>query len=119
MKSDLAIVIPVYNEGKVVRGVVEDLRKRRPNDIIITVNDGSKDNSLKELLKVDGIYVLSHDVNMGQGAALQTGIEMARELDCKYVVTFDSDGQHSVDDIEIFYQDIKKKKLGIIIGSRF
>lgn len=120
MKSNnIAIVIPVYNEGVVVKSVIESLKLKRPNDIIIAVNDGSKDNSLKELLSIENIYVLSHDINLGQGAALQTGIEMARELDTKYVVTFDSDGQHSADDIETFYHEIEENSLDIIVGSRF
>lgn len=117
--NSIAIVIPVYNEGVVVKSVIESLKLKRPNDIIIAVNDGSKDNSLKELLSIENIYVLSHDINLGQGAALQTGIEMARELDTKYVVTFDSDGQHSADDIETFYHEIEENSLDIIVGSRF
>tara|TARA_B100001063_G_scaffold198983_1_gene191682 strand:+ start:844 stop:1536 length:693 start_codon:yes stop_codon:yes gene_type:complete len=118
-KNDISIVIPVYNESIVVKNVIEELRKKRPYDNIIAVNDGSSDNSLEILLSINDIYVLSHDINLGQGAALQTGIEMARKLDSKYVVTFDSDGQHSVDDIEKFYNEIESKNLDIVIGSRF
>ena len=118
-KNDISIVIPVFNESIVVKDVIEELKLKRPNDNIIAVNDGSSDNSLDVLLSIKNIYVLSHDINLGQGAALQTGIEMARKLNSKYVVTFDSDGQHSVDDIEKFYNEIESKKLDIVIGSRF
>ena len=119
MEKNIAIVIPVYNEGIVVKGVIEDLKIKRPHDIIIAIDDGSSDDSLKVLKSIKDIYVLSHDANLGQGAALQTGIEMARLLNVKYVVTFDSDGQHSSDDIEKFYLDIKENNLDIIMGSRF
>jgi len=119
IKNNISIVIPVYNESVVVKSVIEDLKQKRPDDNIIAVNDGSSDNSLEILLSINDIYVLSHDINLGQGAALQTGIEMARRLDSKYVVTFDSDGQHSVDDIEKFYEEIESKELDIVIGSRF
>lgn len=117
--KQIAIVIPVYNESQVVKNVIESLKIKRPKDIIIAVNDGSSDNSLDVLLSIKRIYTLSHDVNLGQGAALQTGIAMARKLDCKYVVTFDSDGQHSSDDIQPFFDDIESKNLDIIMGSRF
>lgn len=116
---NIAIVIPVYNEANVVGDVITNLRKKRPNDAIIAVNDGSSDNSLDVLLSLHGVYVLSHDVNLGQGAALQTGISFARKLNAKYVVTFDSDGQHSVDDIQPFYNEIESKQLDIVMGSRF
>jgi len=117
--KQIAIVIPVYNESQVVKDVIEDLKTKRPNDVIIAVDDESSDNSLDILLSIKGIYTLSHDVNLGQGAALQTGIAMARKLDCKYVVTFDSDGQHSSDDIEPFFDEIESKNLDIVMGSRF
>ena len=118
-KNKISIVIPVYNESTVVKGVIEELKLKRPNDNIIVINDGSSDNSINVLLSIPNIYVLSHEINLGQGAALQTGINMSRILDSKYVVTFDSDGQHSVDDIEKFYNEIESKKLDIVIGSRF
>ena len=117
--KQIAIVIPVYNEGAVVKDVIEDLKLKRPNDMIICVNDGSDDDSLEVLESINGIYVVPHDVNLGQGAALQTGIAMARKLKAKYVVTFDSDGQHSPEDIEKFYQLMKEKDLDIVMGSRF
>lgn len=118
-KKSIAIVIPIYNEGAVVKDVIENLKIKRPNDIIIAVNDGSFDDSLDVLLSTKGIYVLSHDINLGQGAALQTGIAMARKLVCEYVVTFDSDGQHSADDIQPFFEEIESKNLDIVMGSRF
>lgn len=68
-KKSIAIVIPIYNEGAVVKDVIENLKIKRPNDIIIAVNDGSFDDSLDVLLSTKGIYVLSHDINLGQGAA--------------------------------------------------
>jgi len=117
--SEISIVIPVYNESMVVKDVIEELKIKRPNDNIIAINDGSSDNSLEVLLSIKDIYVLSHDINLGQGAAIQTGIELARKLDSKYVVTFDSDGQHSPEDIETFYNEIEKNSLDIVIGSRF
>lgn len=118
-KGDVAIIIPVYNEEEVVRDVIFELRNKRKNDIIIAINDGSSDNSNSVLTQIENIYVLNHELNLGQGAAIQTGISFARQLGVKYVVTFDSDGQHDSKDIEPFLSELILNKRDIVIGSRF
>lgn len=118
-KGDVAIIIPVYNEEEVVRDVISELRNERENDIIIAVNDGSIDNSNSVLTQIEKIYVLNHELNLGQGAAIQTGISFARNLGVKYVVTFDSDGQHDPKDIDSFLSELILNKRDIVIGSRF
>ena len=117
MNRDTAIIIPVYNEGKVIRGVISDLLKHFAH--IICVNDGSKDNSADEIMAA-GAMLVNHPINMGQGAALQTGIEFARELPAvKYYVTFDADGQHRIADAKQMIKLLKKGDHDIILGSRF
>ena len=118
MKSDVAIVIPLYNEERVIKETLTNLRQKRPNDVIIVVDDGSSDNSYHEAC-VEGVYLLRHIVNLGQGAALQTGIDYAKKRGCKYVVTFDSDGQHCADDIERFVQALRDDEADIVLCSRF
>ncbi len=118
MKSDIAIVIPLYNEEKVIRQTLLELKKVRPNDAIIVVDDGSKDRSYQQAC-IQGVHLLRHIVNLGQGAALQTGIDYARKLGCKYVVTFDSDGQHCAEDIEKFIEVLRKDEADIVLCSRF
>ncbi|BCD67694.1 polyprenyl-phospho-N-acetylgalactosaminyl synthase [Nitratiruptor sp. YY09-18] len=86
--------------------------------MIIVVDDGSSDNSYQEAC-IPGVYLLRHIVNLGQGAALQTGIDYAKKLGCKYVVTFDSDGQHCADDIEKFIEVLRKNEADIVLCSRF
>lgn len=115
----VAVIIPVYNEEKVVRDVILDLRSKRKNDIIIAINDGSSDNSISVLTQIDNIYVLNHELNLGQGAAIQTGISFARKWGVKYIVTFDSDGQHDPNDIEPFFNELIFNQRDIVIGSRF
>ncbi|BCD62623.1 polyprenyl-phospho-N-acetylgalactosaminyl synthase [Nitratiruptor sp. YY08-26] len=66
-----------------------------------------------------GVYLLRHIINLGQGAALQTGIDFAKKLGCKYVVTFDSDGQHCAEDIEKFIEVLRKDEADIVLCSRF
>ena len=114
----IAIVIPLYNEEVVIKDILLELKQKYPSYNIIVVDDSSTDNSYKKACIKD-IYLLKHSVNLGQGAALQTGIEYAKELGCSYVVTFDSDGQHNPDDIEPFVQRLDKGDVDIVLGSRF
>ena len=116
---EAAIIIPAYNEEKVIRKVLESLKAKYPDYAIIVVDDGSNDNTYKEVSKVKDIFLLRHIINLGQGAALQTGIEMAKMLNVTYIVTFDADGQHDLNDIEVFLREIKEKDYDIILGSRF
>ncbi len=116
--TPVAIVIPLYNEERVIKGVLQELHQKYPKYVLIVVDDSSMDNSAKEACLKD-VYLLHHSVNLGQGAALQTGIEYARELGCSYVVTFDSDGQHDPADIALFVQTLQNDETDIVLGSRF
>ena len=115
--SNVAIIIPVYNEGKVIASVVKNVLKQF--DFVVCVNDGSKDNSESEIAKTKARLV-NHPVNMGQGAALQTGIEYALQFpQIEYFVTFDADGQHSLADAQKMLQYLQKNKVDVVLGSRF
>jgi len=115
---ETAIIIPLYNEEKVIKNILLELKKLYPEYAIIVIDDCSKDNSYNNAC-IDGVFLLKHIINLGQGAALQTGIEYARELGCKYAITFDSDGQHNPQDIKPFIEELKKERYDIILGSRF
>jgi glycosyltransferase involved in cell wall biosynthesis len=115
--KEVAIIIPVYNEAKVIRDVVRSVLKQYK--YVVCINDGSKDNSSQEIAKTSA-YLIEHPINMGQGAALQTGIEFARQFpEVKYFVTFDADGQHRLEDVTAMLKEIKSGDYDIILGSRF
>jgi glycosyltransferase involved in cell wall biosynthesis len=116
MRTDVAIIIPVYNEAKVINGVINQILKHFK--YVVCINDGSDDNSSSEISKTN-VYLIEHPINMGQGAALQTGIEFARQLPVDYFVTFDADGQHRIHDVLLMLDEIKKGEYDIILGSRF
>jgi glycosyltransferase involved in cell wall biosynthesis len=117
MKSDTYLIIPVYNEAKVIRSVVDNVLEKFSN--VICVNDGSVDNSSEEIAETSSILV-NHPINLGQGASLQTGIEYAlQDKKAKYFVTFDADGQHLVSDAENMLHVLKDENLDIVLGSRF
>lgn len=119
MNKRLAVVVPMYNESKVIKGVIEKLKIARPDDDIILVNDGSSDNTLEICKTIPGVYILTHVSNLGAGAAQQTGIEFAKRIGVDYVVTYDADGQHDANDIEVFKEVMIKNNYDIILGSRF
>ncbi len=111
-------MIPLYNEAKVIRQTLTELKKERPDDLIVVVDDGSKDESFQQAC-IPGVHLLRHIINLGQGAALQTGIDYAKKQGCSYVVTFDADGQHCAKDIERFVQLLKEDRADIVLCSRF
>ena len=111
------VVIPAYNEegkiGRVIRGLFEHGYRE-----IVVINDGSTDNTAKEA-EAAGATVISHRLNRGQGAALETGNEYARRANAEMVVHFDGDGQFEASDIGVALQMMKKNNAEVALGSRF
>ncbi len=110
------IVIPAYNEKAVIRNVLENFRSTGYH--VVVIDDGS-DEPLNGLLNNLPVYLLRHRVNMGQGAALQTGIEFALSKNADFIITFDADGQHQATDIPALLQPLLEDKADITLGSRF
>lgn len=111
------LIVPLYNEGEVIRGVMEDALRTFPN--IVCVNDGSGDDSATEALAA-GVHLVEHPINLGQGAALRTGLDFAlAQPRAEYFVTFDSDGQHRVVDAQKMVVRLDAEPLDVVIGSRF
>jgi glycosyltransferase involved in cell wall biosynthesis len=111
-----AIVIPVFNEEKNLRATVEEIRRERITWDIITVDDGSTDGS-RELLEKLPVTVISHPVNLGYGAAVQTGLRYAVAAGYGTVVLMDADGQHIPSEIPNLLIALEKGA-DIVIGSR-
>lgn len=116
-EPDTWIVMPLYNEATVVEKVIHDLAVHF--DHILCIDDGSTDGSV-EIASAAGARVLRHPVNLGQGAALQTGFAYATEQPgARYIVTFDSDGQHRIEDALGMLKAAREGDLAIVFGSRF
>ncbi|EEI28197.1 glycosyltransferase family 2 protein [Corynebacterium glucuronolyticum] len=115
--QDTWLIIPCFNEGTVIGDVIRHARETFPN--IVAVNDGSSDNSAEEIHKA-GAHLVNHPVNLGQGAAIQTGVEYARsQPGAQYFVTFDADGQHQVKDVVSMLDRLRNEDVDIIVGTRF
>ena len=110
------VVVPAYNEARVIHAVVEGLVSVFPN--VVVVNDGSSDDSAA-LLKTLPVTVVAHCINLGQGASLQTGITFALERGANYILTFDADGQHRPEDALAALQVLSKGDCEVVCGSRF
>lgn len=111
------IVIPAYNEGRVIAHTVQKLRRLYDYSIVV-VDDCSTDDTEAILQQFD-TYYLRHNVNLGQGAALQTGMSFALRQNAALVVHFDADGQHNQDDIPRFVEQALDGTCDIVLGSRF
>lgn len=112
----VAIIVPVYNEDpSVVDAVIETLQKLP--FIIVIVDDGS---AIPVSVRPDEkTHIIRHFINLGQGAALQTGFEFSKIINADYIVTFDADGQHQVSDIEKLLLPLQSNEADVCLGSRF
>ncbi|MEL6653288.1 MAG: glycosyltransferase family 2 protein [Bacteroidota bacterium] len=112
----ICIIIPAYNEGRVLPTLLHTLLKLGYQ--MVVVDDGSTDDT-EQLLRTFPIYYLRHRVNLGQGAALETGMRFAQRLDVDIFVHFDADGQHDAAEIERLAKPVSEEKADIVLGSRF
>lgn len=118
MLTDAWLVVPLYNEATVVGDVIREAAKTFPK--IVCVDDGSSDSSA-QMAREAGAVIVAHPINLGQGAALQTGLLYAlQDRSAKYFVTFDSDGQHQVSDAAAMVEVLRDNpEVDIVLGSRF
>lgn len=115
--ADVLVVVPALNERDSVGQVVAALRQHFP--AVICVDDGSTDDTAG-VARAAGATVVRHPVNLGQGAALQTGFAYALTRDdIAWVVTFDSDGQHRVADALSLLTTARETGVDVVLGSRF
>ncbi len=117
----VALVIPAYNEEKMIASVVKGLQqafKGKPYDYrIIVVDDGSKDTTASKA-KTAGAYVIRHILNSGQGAATTTGLSYALQQGYDVAATLDGDGQHDPKDVLEGVNQLLSNNIDLLIGSR-
>jgi glycosyltransferase involved in cell wall biosynthesis len=114
---DVWIVVPAFNEAAVVGEVVADVRS--VFDHVVCVDDGSSDGT-GEIARRAGAHLVRHPINLGQGAAIQTGVEYARnQPGARVFATFDADGQHRVKDVAAMIDRLSADDVDVVIGTRF
>ncbi len=114
---DIHVLLPAYNEAAQLPAVVQALRSEGFTNVVI-INDGSTDDTAAVATSL-GVRVVSHLVNRGAGAAAQTGIELARQMNWPYIAFMDSDGQHDPRDILRLLAKMNESSCDLVIGSRF
>ncbi len=120
-KDATYVVLPAYNEATRIQPVLESIAEKGYNMVI--VNDGSTDNTLDVILESkrkypNQIHVFSLMINRGVGVATQTGFDAVLNFNPKYVVSMDSDGQHSADDLDEVIKPLVTGEAQAVIGVR-
>jgi glycosyltransferase involved in cell wall biosynthesis len=110
------VVIAAYNEASAIADVVGDVTAAGYRAVV--VDDGSHDRTA-EVAESAGAALVRHPINLGQGAALQTGIEFALARGANTIVTFDADGQHRAADIPGLVEALARHDADFALGSRF
>lgn len=114
--STVWLIMPAFNEGAVISKTVTDVTRHFPN--VAVIDDCSGDDTALHA-SAAGAIVLRHAINLGQGAALQTGIDFAIAKGASAIVTFDSDGQHNVHDALRMVGALQSTNVDVVLGSRF
>ena len=112
------IILPAYNEEKVIGKVIDNIKKHIPDVDILVINDGSGDYTSKVAME-KGAFVVSLPFNLGIGVAMQTGYKFAQQEGYDIAVQCDADGQHPVYQIKKLIQPILEDRADIVAGSRF
>ena len=116
----LSVVIPVYNEERTIRQILDRVRAVPINKQIIIVDDCSKDGTreiLREIADHDpGLTLVFHEVNQGKGAALRTGF---RHATGDVVIVQDADLEYEPEQYPDLLQPIIEGKADVVFGSRF
>lgn len=107
-------VIPAYNEARHISRIIAEVKKYV--DLTIVVDDGSIDTTFKKATAAD--IVSKHIINLGKGAALRTGFEIALKNNADIIITLDADSQNNPTDIPKFINALNESKADIVIGAR-
>lgn len=112
------VVMPVYNEGATVTGVLDAVREHFDGWVVV-VDDGSTDRTMEALAARTDVMLCEHPGNLGYGASLRTGFRAALDLGASTIITMDCDGQHEPRHIAEFCTRLRECGTDIVSGSRY
>jgi len=116
LPADVWVVVPAYNEAARLGNTLQDLLTVAQT--VVVVDDGSKDDTY-DVASQYPVWVLRHVVNLGAGAATQTGITFSLKGGARFIATFDADGQHDPADLPVLYRVLQERNADVVLGSRF
>ena len=117
-RSDVLVIVPALNEEESLPRTLDEVRHAAPGVDLLVVDDGSRDRTA-EAARARGVPVLCHAVNLGVGAALQTGFRWALEHGYAIGIQLDADGQHDPRDLESLAAPVREGRCDLAIGSRY
>ena len=118
--GEILIVVPAFDEEGGIQGVL----RRVPDEVLghevktVVVDDGSAD-ATAAIARAEGVPVVTHVVNRGQGDALRTGFAIAQTERSQVVVNLDADGQYKPEELDRLVKPIIEGKADFVLGSRF
>lgn len=118
LQNRVHIIIPCFNEEKVIKQNIKKVLNEGYS--VLVIDDGSTDNSIDEIKKTNA-SLIRHSINLGQGAAIETGLAYLRQIkdSFDFAITYDGDGQHSVADIAKLLKVQRKTHVNVVLGNRF
>jgi glycosyltransferase involved in cell wall biosynthesis len=112
-------VVPAYNEASTIAGVIKALRERAPRFDVLTIDDGSTDDTAA-MARSAGARVVRLPFNLGIGGAVQVGFVFARDHGYDFVAQVDGDGQHEPAELEKLVAAMDDRPtVDMVCGSRF
>ena len=118
--GEILIIVPAYDE----EGGIREVLRRIPDEVLghevktVVVDDGSTD-ATAAIARAEGVPVVSHVVNRGQGDALRTGFAIAQAERSLAVINLDADGQYKPEELDRLVGPIIEGKADFVLGSRF
>src|SRR3989338_10772611 len=114
----LSVIVPVYNEAKTIRQILEKINSVDIDKEIIVVDDGSCDGTEKVLrdIKYNNLKIIHHSSNRGKGAAFLTGLSHAQG---EYIIIQDADLEYDPNDYLKLMEAMKENNADIVLGARF
>ncbi|OGC41725.1 hypothetical protein A2Y85_04630 [candidate division WOR-3 bacterium RBG_13_43_14] len=114
--DDIVVIVPAYNAESTIRELINEIiRNGFDREDIVIINDGSRDHTA-QIAREQKVILCAHEKNLGKGMALRSGIDRARSMNKKKVITMDADGQHDPEEIKVFMAH--KNDYDLIIGQR-
>ncbi|MDJ0622578.1 MAG: glycosyltransferase family 2 protein [Desulfocapsaceae bacterium] len=111
-KYEVTILLPAFNEAGIIGTTIKKIKDLHPDFEILVVDDGSTDGTLQEAMNA-GANVWPHPYNIGNGAAIKTGLRLAKG---EWVLMMDADGQHKPEDIAKLLE--YKDQFDMVVGAR-
>jgi hypothetical protein len=112
------VVIPAFDEEARLPAVLAKVARALPDHDVVVVDDGSRDRTAA-VARAAGARVLRHPLNLGYGAALQTGYKDALARGAPWVVQMDGDGQHLPAEAPALVAPVARGECDVVVGSRF